>query len=159
MSRDEYAVTPEGLADLKKELNVLQTERLPEIAEKMNLARTKESAALEDNVEYQEALKEWSFMRGRILTLEHVINHAEVVTGANTKKNTVGIGSKVTVRYVDGQVETYHIVGSAEVNPNEGQISNISPVGKSLMGKQPGDAIEIKIPSGKLKLLKITAIN
>jgi transcription elongation factor GreA len=158
MSRDEYAVTPDGLADLKKELNLLQTERLPEIAEKMNLARAKESAALEDNVEYQEALKEWSFMRGRILTLEHVISHAEVVTEASTKKNTVGIGSKVTVHYDDGKVETYHIVGSAEVNPSEGQISNMSPVGKSLMGKQNGDHIEIKIPSGKIKILKITAI-
>jgi transcription elongation factor GreA len=157
MPKDEYAVTPEGLADLKKELDVLHSERLPEIAEKMNLARAKESAALEDNVEYQEALKEWSFIRGRILTLEGVINRAEVVTGADTKKNTVGIGSKVTVRYNDGKEQTYHIVGSAEVNPSLGQVSNMSPVGHSLMGKKPGDEIEIKTPNGKLKL-KITAI-
>jgi transcription elongation factor GreA len=157
MPREEYAVTPEGLADLKKELNELKTVRLPEIAEKMNAARAKESAALEDNVEYQEALKEWSFIRGRILTLEGVVNRAEVVTGANTKKNTVGIGSKVTVRYDDGRIEIYHVVGSAEVNPSQGQISNMSPVGKAMMGKKPGDEVEIKAPNGKLKL-KITAI-
>lgn len=157
MPHEEYSVTPEGLADLQKELDVLQTVRLPEIAEKMNSARGKESAALEDNVEYQEALKEWSFIRGRILTLEGVINRAEVVTGSNTKKNTVGIGSKVTVRYDDGKTETYHVVGSAEVDPSLGQISNMSPVGKSLMGKKPGDEVEIKTPDRKLKL-KITAI-
>ena len=157
MSKDEHAVTPEGLADLKKELSVLQTVRLPEIAEKMNLARAKESAALEDNVEYQEALKEWSFIRGRILTLENVINHAEVVTSAGTKKNTVGIGSRVTVRYDDGKVEMYHVVGSAEVNPALGQISNISPVGQSIMGKKVGDEVEIKVPNGKLKLKIVAA--
>lgn len=158
MPRDEYAVTPEGLTDLKKELSFLQTVRLPEVAEKMNLARAKDASALEDNVEYQEALKEWSFIRGRSLTLENVINHAEVVTNTGTKKNTIGIGSKVTVRYDDGKVEMYHIVGSVEVNPSQGQISNISPVGQSLMGKKVGDEIEIKVPDGKLRL-KVVAAN
>lgn len=157
MPREEYAVTPEGLADLTKELKQLQTERLPEIAEKMSLARSKESAALEDNVEYQEALKEWSFIRGRILTLENVVNRAEVVRNTGTKKSTIGIGSRVTVRYDDGKMEIYHIVGSAEVDPSQGQISNVSPVGQSLMGKKAGDAVELKVPDGKLKL-KVVAV-
>jgi transcription elongation factor GreA len=152
MPHDEYAVTPEGLAELKKELRELQTVRLPEIAEKMNLARGKESAALEDNVEYQQALQEWSFIRGRILTLEGVVSRAEVVNVNNIKKNIISIGSKVTVRYDDGKTEQYHIVGSAEVNPSQGQISNMSPIGRALIGKKPGDEIEIKIPDGKLKL-------
>jgi transcription elongation factor GreA len=157
MPHDEYAVTPEGLAELKRELAVLQTERLPDVAEKMNLARGKESAALEDNVEYQQALQDWSFIRGRILTLENVISHAEVVDPNAAKKNIIGIGSKVTVRYGDGKVEMYHIVGSDEVNPSQGQISNISPIGRSLMGKKVGDEIEIKVPDGKLKLKVISA--
>ncbi len=157
MPHDEYAVTPEGLAELKKELDLLVTVRLPEIAEKMGTARGKASEALEDNVEYQQALQEWSFIRGRILTLEKIISRAEVVSSDGSKKTTVGIGAKVTVRYEDGKVEMYHIVGSAEVNPSQGQISNMSPVGKELMNKKAGDEVEIRVPNGKLKL-KIVSI-
>ncbi|MFH1640263.1 MAG: transcription elongation factor GreA [Chloroflexota bacterium] len=153
MSREaEYVVTPEGLATLKSELKKLQTVRLPQVAEKMNQARENEAGAMEDNVEYEETLKEWSFIKGRILTLEHTIAHAKVVNHQNSKGSPVGVGSKVTVRYQDGKVEMYHIVGSAEVNPSRGQISNISPVGQSLLGKKIGDEIEVAAPSGRLKL-------
>jgi transcription elongation factor GreA len=153
---EEYAVTPEGLTDLKNELKRLQTVSLPEVAEKMNQAREKEAGAMEDNVEYEETLKEWSFIKGRILTLEHTIAHAKVVSPENSKDSPVNIGSKVTVRYEDGKVEIYHIVGSAEVQPSQGQISNISPVGQSLMGKKVGDKVEVAVPGGKLKLQVIS---
>lgn len=149
---EEYAVTPEGLDDLRKELKFLQTVRLPEAAEKMNQAREKEAGAMEDNVEYEDTLKEWSFVKGRILTLEHIIAHVKVASHENSQGSPVGVGSRVTVRYQDGKVEMYHIVGSAEVNPSQGQISNISPVGQSLMGKKVGDKVEVSVPGGKLKL-------
>jgi len=157
MARDEYLVTPEGLADLEKELKDLQTERLPQMAQKMNQAREKESGAMEDNVEYEETVREWAFVKGRILTLENIINHARVVTRENSKKNSIGVGSRVTVRYEDGKVEIYHIVGSAEVNPSQGQISNRSPIGQALIGKKVGDRISATSPGGVLKL-KVIAV-
>ena len=157
MEHDEFAVTPEGLADLEKELKHLQTERLPEMAQKMNQAREKESGAMEDNVEYEHTLREWAFVKGRILTLENIISHARVVTRQNFKVNSIGVGARVTVRYEDGKVEMYHIVGSAEVNPRQGQISNRSPIGQALIGKKVGDKVSATSPGGILKL-KVIAV-
>ncbi len=152
MAHDEFLVTPEGLAELEKELKDLQTVRLPQMAQKMNLAREKESGAMEDNVEYEQTLREWAFVKGRILTLENIISHAHVATRENSKKNAIGVGSRVTVRYEDGKVEIYHIVGSAEVNPSQGQISNRSPIGQALLGKKVGDKVSATSPGGVLRL-------
>lgn len=152
MPQEEFVITPEGLVELGKELEHLKTVRLPEMAQKMNQAREKESGAMEDNVEYEETLKEWAFVKGRILTLENIVSHARVVSRDNSQKNVIGVGSKVTVRYKDGKVEVYHIVGSAEVNPSQGQISNRSPIGQALLGKKVGDEVSVTVPSGVSKL-------
>ena len=157
MANEEYIVTPEGLTDLKKELEHLQTVSFPEMAQKMNQAREKESGAMEDNVEYEQVLREWAFVRGRILTLENIISHAVVATPGTSKKNAIGVGSKVTVRYDDGKVEMYHLVGTSEVNPSQGQISNRSPIGQALLGKKAGDKVSVTSPGGVIKL-KIVAI-
>ncbi len=157
MPNEEYIVTPEGLADLKKELEHLQTVSFPEMAQKMNQAREKESGAMEDNVEYEQTLREWAFVRGRILTLENIISHAVVATPEASKKSAVGVGTKVTVRYDDGKVEMYHLVGTSEVNPSQGQISNRSPIGQALLGKKVGDKVSVTSPSGIIKL-KVVAV-
>ncbi len=157
MVNEEYVVTPEGLADLKKELEHLQTVSFPEMAQKMNQARGKESGAMEDNVEYEQVLREWAFVRGRILTLENIISHARVATPGTSKKSAISVGSKVTVRYDDGKVEMYHLVGTSEVNPSQGQISNRSPIGQALLGKKAGDKVSVTSPSGVIKL-KIVAV-
>ncbi len=157
MSQEEFVVTPEGLTELERELGHLKTVRLPQMAQKMNQAREKESGAMEDNVEYEETLKEWAFLKGRILTLENIVSHAHVVNRDNSQKNVIGVGSKVTVRYDDGAVEVYHIVGSAEVNPSQGQISNRSPIGQALIGKKVGDEVAVTVPSGVSKLKVIAA--
>ncbi|MFH0846566.1 MAG: transcription elongation factor GreA [Chloroflexota bacterium] len=157
MPQEEFVVTPEGLTELEKELEQLKTVRLPEMAQKMNQAREKESGAMEDNVEYEETLREWAFVKGRILTLENIVSHSRVVSRDNSKKNIISVGSKVTVRYRDGKEEVYHIVGSAEVNPAEGQISNLSPIGQALIGKKVGDEVSVTVPNGVSKLKVIAA--
>jgi len=49
-------------------------------------------------------------------------------------------------------------VGSAEANPDEGKISNVSPVGKALLSKHVGDEVQVKVPAGVLKM-KIVRIS
>ncbi|MCI0799075.1 MAG: GreA/GreB family elongation factor, partial [Chloroflexi bacterium] len=46
----------------------------------------------------------------------------------------------------------YSITGSAEADPSQGKISNVSPIGKSLLGKRVGEVTEVSVPSGKIKL-------
>ena len=64
----------------------------------------------------------------------------------------VRLGSRVTVVDQEGQQEEYTIVGSPEVNPRLGKISNESPVGRALLGRKIGDQIEVVVPAGLLQL-------
>jgi len=60
----------------------------------------------------------------------------------------VVVGSMVTVQEDGYDPETFHIVGSAEVNPMQGRISNKSPLGQALLGKSAGDTVEVSTPNG-----------
>ena len=62
------------------------------------------------------------------------------------------MGSKVTVKNQQGRAATYTITGSAESDPAQGKISNVSPIGKSLLGKKVGEVAEVNVPSGKIEL-------
>lgn len=158
MNREKYAITPEGLADLKNELEILRSIRLPKVDERLNQARGSDARDKENNAEYDEAMTERAYVSGRISTLENILDGAKIVEHSKTNKNIVIIGSRVTVRYDDGTIETYHVVGSAEVNCVKGQISNDSPVGKTLMGKKEGNKVRVKVPSDIVKL-EILAID
>ena len=46
---------------------------------------------------------------------------------------------------------TYSIVGSAEADPYEGRISNVSPLGSTLIDRKKGDIVEVKVPDGIVK--------
>jgi transcription elongation factor GreA len=43
---------------------------------------------------------------------------------------------------------TYRLVTPEESDPQQGFISTTSPVGRSLMGKQPGDEVVVTTPAG-----------
>ena len=141
-------LTPEGLAKLEEELEHLRTVRRQEVAEKIQKA--KELRSTVSSPEYEEAKNEQGFVEGRILELERIIKHAVIIHPEAA--DSVQLGSKVTVRHQDGSEDHYTIVGSVEVNPGEGKISNESPVGKALLGKRLGDKVEVKVPAGVLKL-------
>ena len=156
MPEEKTLVTAEGLEKLKAELEQLHSVRRPEMLEK--LQRAKELSDTVDNAEYEEAKNEQAFVEGRILTLEKMIKNAEVMPDDKSRRPTVvKFGSKVTILNEDGKEKKYTIVGRAESDPNEGRISNESPVGKALLGKHVGDEVEVDVPKGRIKL-KVTAI-
>ena len=72
-------------------------------------------------------------------------------------RETVGLGSHVTIAEDDSPPETYHIVGSAEANPAAGLISNESPLGRALIGRKAGETAEVDAPDGVL-VVKVVAI-
>jgi transcription elongation factor GreA len=149
MTHKEIRLTKEGKAKLESELEHLTTIRRPEVAEKIKRAR--EMGGTENNAEYDEAKNEQAFVEGKILTLENVLWNATVVDSSSSE--VVDLGNKVLIQNQDGKIELYSIVGSAEANPVDGKISDESPVGQALIGKKPGDEIEVKTPAGILKLL------
>ena len=56
-----------------------------------------------------------------------------------------------------GTRRRYTLVGSVEAAPLDGKISDESPVGQALLGREVGDEVEVKTPSGVMKL-KIASI-
>jgi transcription elongation factor GreA len=146
-------ITKEGLVKLKKELKELIEEKRPTVAKRIKEAR--EMGDISENAEYDAARQEQSFIEGRISELEEVIKNSKVVE-ENGDKGVVHVGAKVTV-HIEGDEETFHIVGAQEADPTENKISHESPLGASLMGKKVGEAIDVEVPIGNLtyKIVKI----
>ena len=148
MPERENFLTPEGLAKLEQELEHLRTVRRQEVAEMIQKA--KELRSTVSSPEYEDAKNEQGFVEGRILELERIIKNAVIIHPEAA--DLVQLGSKVTVRHQDGSEEHYTIVGSVEVDPGEGKISNESPVGSALLGKRVGNEVEVTAPAGVLKM-------
>jgi transcription elongation factor GreA len=138
-------LTPEGKERLERELEFLRQVRRPEVAEHIRIAR--EDGDLSENAGYDAAKEEQAHVEGRILTLENILKNAQVIQN-NHKSSTVVVGSTVTVQEEGYDPETFHIVGSAEVDPMHGRISNKSPLGQALLGKKAGDNVEVNTPNG-----------
>ena len=143
-------LTTGGLTDLKSESEELRTVRRQFVADRIQKA--KEIGGTVDNAEYDEAKNEQAFIEGRIRTLDNLINNAVIISELTGPEGVVRIGSKVTVKNDKGQKGQYTIIGSAEADPKLGKISNVSPIGKALLGKRVGDVTEVSVPAGKIKL-------
>ena len=134
---------------MKAELFYLQTVREKEVAQQIKEARS--YGDLTENSEYDEAKTEQGKLYSKIAEIKNLIENAEIVQ-ASVKTDSVGIGSKVTVRDLEfDSQDTYEIVGSQEAAPAMSRISDDSPFGKALMDRKKGDVVEVDAPAGILK--------
>jgi transcription elongation factor GreA len=152
----DVILTPEGLANLKAELDQLSTTRRREVAQRIKEAR--EFGDISENAEYDDAKNEQAMLEARIAALEDKLRSATVIDQASITNEVVGVGSVVHVKDEKGKSVKYTIVGSAEASPAEMKLSNESPVGKALLGHKRGEQVVIVTPRGKRKL-KITKID
>ena len=143
-------MTAEGLKKLEEQLHELKTTKRSEIKEKIKVALS--FGDLSENAEYDEAKNEQAFVEGKISQLEETIKNAVVVKGDDLSGDTVNLGTVVTVYDVEfEEEEEYHIVGSAEADPEENKISIESPIGEGLLGKKTGDNVTIMTPGGEIE--------
>jgi len=143
-------LTPEGLKKLEDRLKFLQDVRRPEVAERLRQA-LEEGGDLSENAEYEDAKNEQAFVEGELLRLEGILSSAQVIEETKGKKDTVVLGSRVTVvEEGESAKEIYHLVGSAEVNPVEGKISRESPLGKALLGAKVGAKVKVNALAGEI---------
>lgn len=138
-------LTEEGLQKLREELKVLKEDRRKEVIERIQEAVS--HGDLSENADYAQAKEEQSFIEGRIIEIEDMLKHAEIIAHS-TNHNIVSIGATVTVR-TSGREAKYTIVGANEANPAAGKISNESIVGKSLLGAKRGDKVKLTTPAGE----------
>ena len=154
----DVILTPEGLEKLKQEIEYLSTDKRREVADRIRIAR--EFGDIAENAEYDDAKNEQAMLEHRIAQLEERLSAARVIDKGEIKKDVVSIGSHVKLRDVDAKKTfEYHIVGSAEANPDENKLSNESPVGRAIMGRKKGETVEVAAPRGsfKYKILEIKA--
>lgn len=148
--KNEYKMSAAGLEELKKELTYLKTVRSDEVAEMIKVARG--FGDLSENSEYDEAKNEQGKLYSRISELEEIILHAVVIEEDDMPTDQVTIGSTVTVTAVkNGMSRTFKIVGSQESNPMQGDISEVSPFGKALMGAKVGQVVTVAAPAGDVQ--------
>lgn len=148
-------LTKEKYEELLNELNYLKTEGRKEIGEKLRQA--KELGDLRENAEYQSVKEEQAALEQRILELENILQNSSLIEEAKSKR-TISLGSLVTLLKNNKEKVSYKLVGSNEVNPSQGLISNVSPLGKLLINKKEGDVVELETKDGKkieYKILKI----
>ena len=152
----DVLLTPEGLANLKAELDELTTKRRREVAGRIKEAR--EFGDISENAEYDDAKNEQAMLEARIASLEDKLRSATVIDSADIGTDIVGVGTIVHVKDEAGKSTKYTIVGSAEAKPAENKLSNESPVGRALVGRKRGEEVTIATPRGERKL-KITKID
>ena len=154
----DVILTPEGLQKLQSELDDLQTNKRREVAERIKEAR--EFGDISENSEYDDAKNEQMMLEQRIAQLEERLRSAQVVNTSELSTDLVRVGVTVNVKdEKTGDSDKYTIVGSAEANPSERKLSNESPVGKALIGHKRGDTVDVALPNGKKRKLKITKID
>ena len=154
---EKEPITINGLQKLKDELTFLKEKKRPEIVSAIAEARS--HGDLKENAEYHAAKEQQSHNEGRIQEVEDIIARANVIDV--TKLNNDGkviFGSTVFLDNLDtAEKISYKIVGKDEADLTKKLIYFQSPIGKGLIGKNKGDLVEIKTPSGS-KNFEITNV-
>jgi len=141
---DKYYLTKERFEELKKELEELKGAKRLEITERLKHA--KEYGDLSENSEYAQAREEQALVEARIFELEELFKKAVIIKKSGVSDKVV-VGSTVTVKKND-QIIQYTIVGSYEAKPEDGKISDESPLGRAFLHHKVGDSVTVVTPGG-----------
>ena len=144
MAGRQFFLTAKGLERKKEELKYLIEVRRPELS--ANMGKAIEDGDLRESAAYDEARLLQSENEVKIADLEELIHRAVIVEGS--EGGAVKIGSSVVFEDPGGNEVTYHLVGTHEADIFENRISDESPFGRKLLGKEPGDKVEIPTPGG-----------
>ncbi len=156
MAAKRRILTYSGLKALEDELENLKVVRRKEVAVKIREAR--EQGDLSENAEYDAAKDEQRDIETRIEEIEKLLKNVDVVDEEEIDLDKIGVGCTVVLYDKEFEEEvTYQIVGSTEANSLAGKISNESPLGAALLGKEVGAEIEVETQVGTVEyqVLKI----
>ncbi len=140
----KYFFTQKGLETLQVELSTLLLDRKKAVIE---LKTARELGDLSENGFYKSARFKLSGIDRRLRQLKTMISNAHIILPSQSAHITMG--DTVTI-INDKSEKTFTIVGNIEANPSKNSISNVSPLGKAMLGKSLHNLITIKTPSGVL---------
>lgn len=153
---EKIPVTQSGLDELKRELrHMIEVER-PEVIEELKEARAQ--GDLSENADYDAARDRQARVEAKIRELEKTIDNVVLIDESkNNKHRRVGLGAQVTIYdYGIEEEETFQIVGSVEADPENGRLSNVSPLAKAMLDASEGDVVTVEVEEPyEVKILKV----
>ena len=146
--RDARApMTAKGKQRLIDDLRRLRSVERPKIVHEIEEAR--DHGDLSENAEFHAAKEKQSLVAAQISEIEDTLARAEVIDVSKLSGDRIVFGATVTLADVDsGDEVVYQIVGDHEAEPKNGKISVSSPVARSIIGKNVGDEVQVRIPTG-----------
>ena len=149
MADKSVLLTKDGLKKLQERLDDLKSVKRLEVAERLKAAIA--LGDLSEDSEYDDAKNEQAWLEGEIKDLEEKIRNAKLIED-NADSDVVSMGSKVVLKDLEfDETEVYQLVGSTEADPDEGKISNESPVGIAINGKSVGEVVEVQVGENIIK--------
>ena len=152
---NQQILTEEGKRKYEEELSYLINVENPKVIQELKEAR--EQGDLSENADYDAARRKQAEIDARINILQNLLENATIIAASGN--DVVALGSKVTLKFLDdGLVEEYHIVGTAEANPEEGKISNAFKLSQSILGHKVGDVVTVKVDNPyNVEIVEISA--
>ena len=139
---ESLIVSWESLEKRQLEYEDIITKKIPENTKEIAIAR--EYGDLRENFEFKAAKEMQRVLMRRKQEMERDISLARGTDFANPDTKQVSIGTTVSVKGVkDNQVDTYHILGAWDTNPEQGIISYKAAIAQSLMGRKCGEMVDL----------------
>lgn len=149
-------LTASDIKKMEEEIEYRKLVERPKLLE--DVKETRAHGDLSENFEYHAAKRAKNRNESRIRYLERMIRTAEIISD-DSKEDEVGINNTVTVEFLeDGEQEVFRIVTTVRGNSLEGLISNVSPLGKALLGHKAGDVVHVEVKPGsgyEVRIIKI----
>ncbi|RYG30255.1 MAG: transcription elongation factor GreA [Chitinophagaceae bacterium] len=143
-------VSKDALEQMKEELTRMRTVERPAAA--AAIAEAREKGDLKENAEYDAAKEAQGLLEARIKKLEAEVASARVLEAENVDTSKVSIMTKVKITNMKTKKQvTYQIVSETEADLKQSKISITSPIGQGLLGREPGEVVEVAIPAGTVK--------
>jgi transcription elongation factor GreA len=152
------------MIDIKKKLQdeivTLEYEMHVELPKEILKARA--HGDLSENAEYHAAKERQGMVNARLNQLKQRLAEMSMIDFSKIPRDRAGLGSKVVVLDTRRDEEiTYRLVTTEEADAANGKVSTTSPIGRALLGKEPGDVVKVQSPGGvkELEILKLTTIH
>lgn len=147
LTMDRFPITREGYKRLRAELQRLEQQERPRVIQAISEARS--HGDISENAEFEAAKERQALVEGKINDLHYKLGRCEVVEMPVGLAERVIFGSVVDIEDLDtGEEVQYRLVGPYEADLAQGTISVTSPIGRSLIGKEPGDQLKVRTPGG-----------
>ena len=154
---DRIYMTGDGLARLKAQREHILHEELPENAKE--IARAREFGDLSENAEYHAAREKQALLQARADAMGGELARAIVLTPDIVRTDAVTVGTRVRVRDGEGHEITYTLLGPPDVDVGRGVINYLTPLGQALMGRKPGEHVQVDFDDGSRDVEILTIEN